>query len=171
MVEISQNNVRYTSYAKYDNPSYETGVAASTSVKPGLLVAPSVGTYGSGYDVVGANFGDGYLEGDLYLVEVSAIHPESITEYDKATAYAATDRITVIVLEVGKIYELAAASTFDCTKGEILVCGAGGLIVSAGSHTTTPITRHCFTAQQTLTNSATVLAKYIGFASPYSADS
>lgn len=147
------------------------GSAASTDMKPGLLCKRSTGTYGNGYDVTDAAYGDSNTgEGTVYQAEIRARHPKStvVTPYDKSNAYAAGDAIIVYRHEQGKAYWLPASS-ITCSVDDKLICAADGLVEKQTAHTATPLPHHVWTCIKAATSKNWVLARYEGIQPMYTA--
>lgn len=146
------------------------GTAASTSVKTGLLLKPSTGTYDNGFDVTDAAYGDSNTdEGDVYQCEIKAKHPATTTPYDKnTTAFAAGDGISVFKHQVNKEYWLPASS-ITCSVGDKLICGSSGLAVKQTAHTATPLPHHTWVCTLAAASKNWVRAEYKGITPMFTA--
>lgn len=146
------------------------GTSASTSVKPGLLVAPSTGTYGNGYEVASAAYGDANAsEGTIRQVEILATHPQNKTSiYDKTTAFAAGDHIVVKEHIIGKTYWLKGSSLTVALDGKIITA-ANGLVAAQTAHTATPLTHHTWVCVKAVSSATWVQGRYIGITTMFTA--
>ena len=153
-------------------PDPNGGSAASTNVKPLLLLMPSIATYGNGYEVTGANYGDSNDdEGSIYLCEIQAIHSNyaaTSTQHDKTTAYLAGNKILPVRLELNKAYWFKASS-ITAAKGDKLHCAAAGLVAKQTDHTATALPHHTFVCETAVTSKNYVKAVYIGITSMFTA--
>jgi len=145
------------------------GRAASTSVKPGLLLKPSTGTYSNGFDVADAAYGDSNTsEGFIYQCDIPAIHKRSTTAWDKTTAFQAGDAIPVIKHEEGHTYWLKGSS-LTVTEGDKIITAANGLVEKQTAHTSTPLPHHTWIAFKSYTSATWIKATYIGITSMFTA--
>jgi len=148
----------------------EPGTAHSTSVKPGLLVSPSRGTYYNGFEVTGAAYGDSNTnEAFIYQVEIPGIHPQNQTvPYDKTSAYAAGDPITVKRHKLGNVYWLKGSS-LTVTDGDKLITTTAGLVIAQTAHTATPLPHCTWAPVKSFTSATWVKAMYLGITSMFTA--
>jgi len=139
------------------------GSSHSTSVKPALLVTPSTGTYGNGYEVMSAQYGDlNAGEGTVRQVEILLTHPQNKTvPYDKTTAFAAGDHIVVKEHIINKTYWLKGSSLTIAKDGKIITA-ANGLVAAQTEHTATSLPHHTWVCVKAVTSATWVQGKYIG---------
>lgn len=119
-------------------------VTPGESMEAGLLVTPSVGTYGNGVALCGAQHGsDNDAEAGIEQIEVMGHHPRSNVAYDKSTDFEAGDHAIAIKHEIGKEYWLKGSS-LTAIFGAKLITASSGLIAVAGDHASTPLSMHTY---------------------------
>lgn len=134
-----------------------------TSNYPCFLVMPSVATYGDGVAPASANYGDSNTEeGGIEQIDITPIHPQSNTAYDKTTAFAAGDELTVITHIQGKVYWLKASSLTATIHKTKLVCAGSGIVKAALAHTGTPLPVHMWLCKKTVSSATYTLGRYMG---------
>ena len=144
-----------------ESPQQDATATAVTN-KPGLLCKPSTGTYGNGKDITGAAYGSSNDdEGFIEQFTIEGIHPQSNTPYDKATAYAIGDPVQTKKHIRGKTYWLKG-SAITASKGDKLVCIAGGLVAKETDHTATPLNHHMWSCARAVSAATWVQGTYLG---------
>ena len=153
-----------------EDAAYIPGSAATTSVKTGLLLKPSTGTYTNGYDVCDAQYGDlNAGEGFIHQCDIMAIHPQTTTPYDKnSTAFAEGDHINVIRHKIGDTYWLPASS-ITASVGDKLITAASGLVAKQTEHTGTLKQHHYWVCVKAASSKNWVKATYKGILNMYTA--
>lgn len=149
---------------------HKDGSANSTDLYPGLLAEPSTGTYGNGYIAMTANFGDSNtVEVEAVQVEIPAIHPQDDSIYSLTKAFAAGDKLNMVVHQVGKLYWLKGSSITTVKDQTKLIPAGSGLVKAAVAHTATPLPLHMWKARQTVTTATWVKGTYLGMISSFTA--
>jgi len=134
--------------------------AATTSVKPKLLLIPSVGTYANGMGVCGSEHGK--ADGDMkpWACEVLSKHPQSTTPFDLTTAYAVGDQGIMKECVEDEIYELMSGSA-SYEKGDRVKCAANGLVEAITLAGATVKDCYQFEVIEATTSKTSVLGKFI----------
>lgn len=153
-----------------NSPSRDV-TAADTTVKPILLLQPSVGAYGNGVTVMSANYGDSNTdEGIIEQADIMPVHPQNKTAInDKTTAFDTGDHLTAKEHVKGKTYWLKGSS-ISATRGDKLYCSGSGLVSKQTAHTATPLAHQTWICARTVASQTYVQGTYVGLTTMFTSN-
>jgi len=148
-------------FDKGTSPSRDVTIGDSSSY-PGLLVEPSIATYGNGVAVMTANFGDSNtVEAICEQLDILPLHTQSNTPYDKTTVLTAADPWVAVRQVVGKKYWLKGSSV-TTIRGTKLVPAGSGLVKAMLAHTATALPMFTWAAETVRSSATWIDATFLG---------